>query len=157
MGGWYRKPDRRFELNSTMKRLLLLPLLALSLLFCHSEEKAEVKVETLAKATTSWNDSILPAYPEGQPEITVLKIDIPPHTTLDLHQHPVINAGVLLKGQLTVVAENGQTLEMKTGDALVELVNTYHYGTNPSDETAQIIVFYAGIKDEKITEYKIDK
>lgn len=140
-----------------MKKLLVLSFLALSLLFCRSEEKQQVNVETLAKATTSWNDSILPSYPEGQPEITILKIDIPAHTTLDLHQHPVINAGVLVKGQLTVIAENGQTLEMQTGDALVELVNTYHYGTNPSDETAQIIVFYAGIKDSTITEYKYKK
>ena len=140
-----------------MKKLLLLPLLALGLLFCHSEENQEIEVETLTQSTLSWNDSILPAYPEGQPEITILKIDIPPHTTLDMHQHPVINAGVLLKGQLNVVADNGQQLEMHAGDALIELVNTYHYGTNPSDETAQIIVFYAGIKDHPITEYKEDK
>lgn len=139
-----------------MKNLLLLSILALGLVFCHSEDSPEVVVETLAKATTSWNDSILPSYPAGQPEITVLKIDIPPHTTLDLHQHPVINAGVLLKGQLTVVSDQGQTLTMQAGDALIELVNTYHYGSNTGDETAQIIVFYAGIKDSAITEYKVE-
>lgn len=138
------------------KKLLLLPLLALGLLFCHSEEPpAEIKVETLAKSTLSWNDSILTTYPEGQPEITILKIDIPAHTKLDLHKHPVINAGVLLKGELTVVADNGQRLEMKAGDALIELVNTYHYGMNEGDETAQIIVFYAGIQDSSITEYAL--
>lgn len=138
-----------------MKKLLILPLLALGLLFCHSEEPATgVEVETLAKSSLSWNDSLLTSYPEGQPEITILKIDIPAHTQLDLHQHPVINAGVLLKGQLTVVADNGQTLHMQEGDALIELVNTYHYGMNEGDETAQIIVFYAGIKDHPITEYK---
>ena len=138
-----------------IKKLLLLPLLAFGLFFCHSEEApVDIKVETLAKSSLSWNDSLLSSYPEGQPEITILKIDIPAHTRLDLHQHPVINAGVLLKGQLTVVADNGQTLHMQAGEALIELVNTYHYGMNEGNETAQIIVFYAGIQDHPITTYK---
>ena len=136
-----------------MKKLLLLPLLAIGLLFCHSEGKQELQVEVLAQASTSWNDSVLPSYPEGQPEVTILKIDIPPHTQLDLHQHPVINAGVLLKGELTVEADNGQKLELKTGDAIIECVNTWHFGINSSDEICQIIVFYAGIKDQAITLY----
>lgn len=138
-----------------MKKLLLLPLLALALFGCQSEKEIkEVKAETLIKSTYSWNDSLLINYPEGQPEITILKIDIPAHTRLDIHKHPVINAGVLLKGQLTVIADNGQKLQLQEGDALIEMVNTYHYGINEGDDAAQIIVFYAGIKDKPITEYK---
>ncbi len=45
----------------------------------------------------------LPEYPEGKPEITILRIQIPPGTTLPLHTHPVINAGVLLSGELAVI------------------------------------------------------
>lgn len=135
-----------------MKKLLLLPLLVFIFTCCQAEEPlTEVKVETLVKSTSSWNDSTLLSYPQGQPEVTILKIDIPPHTRLDLHQHPYINAGVLLKGELSVLAENGQQLHLKQGDALIELVNTYHYGMNDGDEVAQIIVFYAGIKDIPIT------
>ena len=137
----------------TVKKRLLLPFLMFGMLACQAQHD-EIKVETLAKSTLLWNDSTLIAYPQGQPEITVLKIDIPPHTQLDMHKHPVINAGVLLKGELTVIADNKQQLNLKAGDALIELVDTYHYGMNKGDETAQIIVFYAGIKGAPITEYE---
>ncbi len=110
-----------------------------------------VTVDTLAKTNASWDGRSLPKYANGEPEITILKITIPPKTQLPLHKHPVINAGVLLKGQLTVVSEDKETLHLKAGDAIVELVNKEHYGKNEGDEPAEIIVFYAGIKGEPIT------
>ncbi|MGE4442680.1 MAG: cupin domain-containing protein [Desulfomicrobium sp.] len=108
-------------------------------------------VQELAKATTSWDGSRLPLYPQGQPEITILRIAIPAGTRLKTHLHPVINAGVLLSGQLTVVAQDGKTLILKAGDPIVELVNTAHYGVNEGDEPAEIIVFYAGTSGAPIT------
>ncbi len=137
-----------------MKSLLFISFLVISLSSCRQQVSEELKVTTLAKSSLSWNDSILPEYNKGQPEITVLNIKIPPHAKLDLHKHPVINAGVLLEGELNVLSENGQELKMKKGDALIELVDTYHYGYNPGNKTAEIIVFYAGVKDKAITEYK---
>lgn len=105
----------------------------------------------LVKSTTSWDGNKLPSYPQGQPEITILRIAIPAGTRLKTHSHPVINAGVLLSGQLTVVAENGKTLHLKAGDPIVELVDTSHYGVNEGNEPAEIIVFYAGTSDAPIT------
>lgn len=110
-----------------------------------------VTVDTLAQTSSSWDGRSLPQYANGEPEITILKITIPPKTQLPLHRHPVINAGVLLKGQLTVVAEDKQTLHLKAGDTIVELVNKWHYGKNEGDEPAEIIVFYAGIRGGPIT------
>jgi quercetin dioxygenase-like cupin family protein len=109
------------------------------------------KVEVLTKTTSSWDGSALLPYPKGQPQITILRITVPPKTQLPVHEHPVINAGVLLKGQLTVVTEDKKVLHLKAGDPIVELVNTLHFGKNEGDEPAEIIVFYAGIKDEPIT------
>jgi len=108
-------------------------------------------VDVLTKTTSSWDGSALPQYPKGQPEITILRITIPPKTQLQVHEHPVINAGVLLKGQLTVVTENKEILQLRAGDPIVELVNKSHFGRNEGDEPAEIIVFYAGIKDRPIT------
>ncbi len=81
----------------------------------------------------------------------ILRIAIPAGTRLKTHLHPVINAGVLLSGQLTVVAQDGKTLLLKAGDPIVELVNTAHYGVNEGDEPAEIIVFYAGTTGAPIT------
>jgi len=110
-----------------------------------------VKVETLAKTISSWDGKTLPHYTQGQPEVTTLRITIPPGAQLPLHEHPAINAGVLLKGELTVVTEDKQTLHLKAEDPIVEVVNTWHYGINEGQEPAEIIVFYAGNENTPIT------
>lgn len=114
-------------------------------------EQSTVKVDVLAKTGLSWDGKALPNYPTGKPEVTILKIVIPPKTELPLHEHPVINAGILLKGALTVITENKETLHLKAGEAIVEVVDKWHYGMNEGDEPAVIIVVYAGVKDEAIS------
>jgi len=114
----------------------------------------QTKVYQLAKSCVSWDDAPLPAYPQGHPEITILRIVVPPGETLAKHKHPVINAGVLLKGGLTILTESGKTLHLKAGEALVEVVDAWHYGKNEGAEPAEIIVFYAGTKGEPITVHK---
>ncbi len=111
-----------------------------------ADKPPAIKVKTLAKSTTSWNGDTLPAYPAGQPEVTVLRITIPPGMQLPLHEHPVINAGVLVKGELQINTKDGESKLLKAGDALIELVNEWHYGANNSAEDAVIFVVYAGIE-----------
>jgi quercetin dioxygenase-like cupin family protein len=110
-----------------------------------------VVVESLVQSSASWDGTSLPAYPAGQPQLTILRIFIPPGTTLPLHKHPVINAGVLLSGVLTVVTEQDETLQLKAGDPIIEVVNKWHYGRNDGAETAVIIVFYVGTADLALT------
>jgi len=110
-----------------------------------------VTVVELAKTSSSWDGRTLPDYPKGQPEITILRITIPQGVQLALHKHPVINAGVLLKGELTVMTEDNEILHLKTGDSIVELVNKWHYGKNEGNKPAEILVFYAGILGTPIT------
>lgn len=108
-------------------------------------------VAELVKTSRSWDGKSLPAYPQGQPEVTILRITIPPDSRLDTHRHPVINAGVLMSGQLTVVTTDGNTLYLKAGDPIVEVVDTWHYGMNQGTVPAEIVVFYAGIAGRPIT------
>jgi len=110
-----------------------------------------IAVEQLAKSSKSWDGEALPKYPQGQPEITILRIKIPAGAKLEIHNHPVINAGVLLKGELTVIAEDSKTLHLKAGDSIVEMVNKKHYGRNEGAEMAEIVVFYAGEVNKPIT------
>lgn len=130
-----------------MKKILTALFLIAFVLKAYTQEKqAQIIVTKIAESTKSWNGENLPAYPTGQPKITILKYTIPPHTTLALHKHLVINAGVLLKGALTVVDDKNNVLELKAGDSIMELVNTYHYGENKGDEPVEIMVFYAGVE-----------
>ena len=140
-----------------MKRtLIILSLFVMNMAFTHGvttneTDTAKTVVTQLTKSTKSWNGATLPAYQKGQPEITILRITIPPNTKLPVHEHPVINAGVLLKGELTVHTLKGKTLYMKAGDPIVECVDTWHYGANEGTNNAEIIVFYAGITNEAVT------
>ncbi len=111
----------------------------------------DVKVQVLAKSTSSGDGSRLPAYRRGKPEITILKITIPPGKQLPLHKHPVINAGVLLSGELTVTTHDNKVLYLKAGDSIVEVVNKWHYGKNEGNVPVDIIVFYAGVLNNPIT------
>lgn len=96
----------------------------------------------LIKSTETWNGQKLPAYSLTQPEVTIKEIVVAPGEELPWHQHPVINAGILLSGELVVYTRDGKEKKLKTGDTLIELVNTSHYGKNISQEPAKIVVFY---------------
>ncbi|OAQ38245.1 cupin [Pedobacter psychrophilus] len=135
-----------------MKKILIIILL-LGFTYNAFSQKSEdnIKVTKIAESTQSWNGDTLPAYPNGQPKITILKIVIPPHQKLDLHKHLVINAGVLITGVLTVIDDKNNVLELKAGDSIIELVNKYHYGENKGDIPAEIMVFYAGVVGTEIT------
>ncbi len=111
-----------------------------------------LNVENLVTSGNSWDGSSLPKTTLNTPEISVLKITIPPHSALPVHKHPVINAGYLLKGELVVVKkDDGQELHLKAGDALIELVESWHFGENRTNQPAEIVVFYVGNKGEQLT------
>lgn len=118
---------------------------------CRKENVSQAPTsEKLIESYLSWNGDSLPAYPEGKPKISIVKVTIPPHSELPKHYHPVINAGILLKGELTVVDEKGNTLHMKAGDPIIEVVDLIHYGKNEGDFPAEIVVFYAGTDGKEI-------
>ncbi len=124
---------RRFMLGLCMMFLLSGAVFAI--------ETDAIDVDVLAKSSSSWDGEALPEYPEGTPEVTILRIIIPPGAQLPIHEHPVINAGVLLSGRLTVKTEDGSILHLKAGDPIVEVVDKWHYGINEGSEPAEIIVF----------------
>lgn len=118
----------------------------LFLVSCQYDNSKKTEFTTLLETSKSWNGDTLPNYPVGQPNITILKAIIPAHSTLDMHKHIVINAAVLLDGELTVVTEMNDSLQVKAGDAFAEVVNTWHYGINNSAKPVELIIFYAGIE-----------
>ncbi|MEQ8249777.1 cupin domain-containing protein [Oceanibaculum nanhaiense] len=130
---------------------LLAPIALPSVALAADAHGAAATVETLAKTTKSWDGATLPAYANGQPEITILRITVQAGQKLAVHRHPYINAGVLLKGELTVRTEDGKSLILRAGDPIVETVQTWHHGENSGDGPAEIVVFYAGIEGQPIT------
>ena len=104
--------------RETVQNLAILSVLVLIQFSCATKEEANhasISVEELVRTSKSWDGKLLVPYPQGQPEITILKISIPAGARLETHSHPVINAGVLMSGQLTVKTTDGKVLRLKAG------------------------------------------
>jgi quercetin dioxygenase-like cupin family protein len=111
-----------------------------------------IKSEILLKTESSWDGVPYQSYPNGAPELTTVKISIPPHTVLPWHTHPMPNVAYVLSGELTVEKKaNGQTKLLKTGDVLSEMVNQEHRGFT-GDDGVVLLVFYAGVKDMPLSQ-----
>jgi quercetin dioxygenase-like cupin family protein len=82
-------------------------------------DSLRVTSDTVLRATASWDGVRYERYPSGQPELTVLKITIPPHTELSWHQHGMPSVAYVLSGELTVeTAGEGKVKHIVTGDAV---------------------------------------
>ncbi|KAB2725214.1 cupin domain-containing protein [Brucella intermedia] len=105
-----------------------------------------VKSEKLLETEQSWDGTVYKAYPEGTPQLSVLKITISPYTSLAWHEHPAPNVGYILEGVLTVEKKStGEKRTLKAGEVLPETVDIAHRGYT-GKEGATILVFYAGKK-----------
>lgn len=134
--------------------ILLISVIAFLLSSCKIQKDSQVQMITLLETTESWIGAELPDYRDGKPKITMLKAIIPPGVKLNVHKHPVINAAMVLKGKLTVITEQKDTLIMREGDAFTEVVDTWHYGMNTGKRTVEIIIFYAGVEGMENTVLK---
>lgn len=123
-----------------MKKLFFLSLLPL----CFPAHAAEFK--KLGSASTSWDGQPI-EYPQGEEEVSAIKLVMKPGEKLPYHCHPYNTVGYLIAGELTVEKMNGESKTFKKGDTIVEVANTWHRGYNNSKKTAELVGFYIGIKD----------
>jgi quercetin dioxygenase-like cupin family protein len=130
-----------FRLKLLLIPLILIPALVPSLV---SAREPQVEVQQVLQTTQAWDGATYQGYPKGQPQVTVLRIKIPPHTALHWHYHPVISAGYVVSGELTVEKQGtAERITVRAGQALCETVGTIHRGFT-TDQPAELIVFYAG-------------
>lgn len=107
-------------------------------------KEAKVQAEVLTQSSVSWNGEAY-RYPQGEAEISVVKIDIPKGIVLPLHCHNIPLAGYMVKGELEVSTASGEKKLFKAGDAFVEVMDLWHFGSAITD--TQLIAFYAGQRD----------
>lgn len=106
--------------------------------------KEGVRATCVADSSVSWDGAPLPDYPTGRPRVTVVHYEVAPHARLALHRHPVINAGMALRGELTVVADDGRERSFRAGEGVIEMVGRLHYGENRGEEPVELVMVYAG-------------
>jgi quercetin dioxygenase-like cupin family protein len=100
-----------------------------------------VRSETLLRTSSSWDGEPYKSYPSGQPELSVLKITLAPHTELEWHSHPIPNAAYIVSGELTLERKkDGKKQHFAAGEAVSETVDTFHRGV-AGNEPVVLIVF----------------
>ena len=108
---------------------------------------AEVKTTELLRTSQSWNNMELPDYPPGRPELVAVKYVIPPGQKLGWHHHEVMNHGVLVQGELTIIGLDGQIKVVHEGEVVVEMVDAIHHGENRGTKPVILYMFYLSQKD----------
>ena len=111
----------------------------------------EVESVELLRTCQSWDGADLPDYPQGQPELVAIKYIIPPGKKLNWHHHLVMNHGVLVQGELTIIALDGRIKVVRAGDVVVEMVDTIHHGENRGTEPVVLYMFYLSQKDKPLS------
>ena len=111
----------------------------------------EAESVELLRTCQSWDGANLPDYPQGQPELVAIKYIIPPGKKLKWHHHLVMNHGVLVQGELTIIALDGKTKVMRAGEVVVEMVDTIHHGENRGMEPVVLYMFYLSQKDKPLS------
>ena len=106
-----------------------------------------VSSEELIRTSQSWDGVELPDYLQGRPELVAVKYVFPAGQKLGWHHHPVMNYGVLVQGELTIIGQDGKEKVVHEGEAVVEMVGTIHHGENRGTKDVILYMFYLSQKD----------
>jgi len=86
------------------------------------------------------------AYPKtDSAEVTALVLDIAPGGETGRHMHPYPTFVYVLQGAIDVEMDGGMVHSYKAGDSFLEVVNTWHNGTNKGTTPAKVLVVFAGV------------
>ena len=96
----------------------------------------------LSRTSQSWDGVELPDYLQGRPELVAVKYEFPAGQKLGWHHHPVMNYGILVQGELTIIGLDGKEKTVHEGEAVVEMVNTIHHGENRGTKPVILYMFY---------------
>ena len=84
---------------------------------------------------------------EAWPELVAVKYVFPAGQKLGWHHHPVMNYGILVQGELTIIGQDGKEKTVHEGEPVVEMVNTIHHGENRGSKPVILYMFYLSQKD----------
>ena len=110
----------------------------------------EVQSTELIRTSQSWDGVELPDYLQGRPELVAVKYVFPAGKKLGWHHHPVMNYGILVQGELTIIGLDGKEKVVHEGEAVVEMVNTIHHGENRGTKDVILYMFYLSQEGEQL-------
>lgn len=113
----------------------------------NSNTAQKVVSTELIRTSQSWDGVELPDYFKGRPELVAVKYVFPAGQKLGWHHHPVMNYGILVQGELTIIGLDGKEKVVHEGEPVVEMVGTIHHGENRGSKDVILYMFYLSQKD----------
>ena len=110
-----------------------------------------IKTTELIRTSQSWDGAQLPDFPQGQPELRVIRLDFPIGAKTGWHHHTVVNYGIVQQGELTIVCQDGSKRTFHEGEPLVEVIGTIHRGENRGKKPVILNMFYFSTPGAEIT------
>jgi hypothetical protein len=130
--------EKRAMNVKTIRHLIPLRLLSsLSLWLIPAVQGAgepRIDVQQILQTTQSWDGKNYQSYPSGQPQLTVLRIRIPPDTALHCHHHPVISVGYVSGHLTTGKRDTGERVIVHAGQTAAETLQTTHRGSRRTNQ-----------------------
>jgi quercetin dioxygenase-like cupin family protein len=113
-------------------------------------EKPALQAEEILSTSVDLNGKAY-TYPAGKAQLSVMRLSLPPHTSLPWHTHPMPNIAYLLSGKLMVEdKETGHTHTFYAGQAINESVERAHRGYT-TEEGAELVITYAGAEGQTLS------
>lgn len=122
-----------------MKIAVVLAGLALACTIAHAADTPKVQVTPVTRAnrTVTGQPIVVPDHPD----VIVSIATFPPGARIAEHQHPHPHYVYVLEGVLTVVnTDANTTFEVKAGEFVAEMQNTWHYGINKGAVPVKLLV-----------------
>ena len=110
-----------------------------------------IKSTELIRTSQSWDGAALPDFPQGKPELRVIRLDFPVGAKTGWHHHTVVNYGIVQQGELTIVCQDGTEKTFHEGEPLVEVIGTIHRGENRGRKPVILNMFYFSSPGQEIT------
>lgn len=104
---------------------------------------AQLEQEVIVATGQAWDGSAWD-YPPAAPQVTLLRLQVAPNTTLGWHQHPMLNVAYVARGAITVERQHDNLQRhFSAGSAIAEMMSVTHRGHTGADG-AELLIFYAG-------------
>jgi len=111
--------------------------LALTIVHAADAPKVQVTPVTRTNRTVTGQPIIIPDHPDVMVSIATF----PPGARIAEHQHPHPHYVYVLEGVLTVVNTDANTkFEVKAGEFVAEMQDTWHYGINKGAVPVKLLV-----------------
>lgn len=123
-----------------------LGLIFFSLSASGADYQSGVSATVLKSSSVTGNGQKI-VYPvTDKAEVTAVTVTLAPGAETGWHSHPIPVYAYVVEGKLDVELEGGQIITYRSGDAIIEVVNTLHNGRNQGSEDVRLVAFYTGVE-----------